>query len=87
MGKYYVYVLGSINFDRNYIGFTRNISKRLRQHNSGKTRSTSPYRPWKLLFSEMFTTKLEALEREQFLKSGKGREYIKSQNWPPSSTE
>lgn len=84
--KWFVYVLRSINFERNYIGFSGNVSKRLRQHNSGKTKSTKPYLPWKILFSEEFSSKEEALKREKFLKSGKGRDYIKN-NWPRGATE
>lgn len=79
--KYYVYVLRSINFERHYVGFTRTPHKRLRQHNAGKTRSTKPYLPWEILFFEEFASKEEALKREKFLKTGKGREYIKSASW------
>ncbi len=68
----------STDFSRNYIGFTSNIENRLEQHNSGKTKSTRPYKPWKLLFYEVFDTKEEAIQREKWLKSGLGREYIKS---------
>jgi len=79
--KYYVYVLRSINFERNYVGFTKNLYSRLRQHNSGKTKSTKPYLPWKILFFQEFGSKEAALKREKFLKTGKGREYIKSASW------
>ena len=61
------------------MGFTKNVERRLKEHNSGKTNSTKSYRPWKLLFFETFISKLEALEREKFLKSGQGRDYIKKQ--------
>ncbi|XOV68492.1 MAG: GIY-YIG nuclease family protein [Fluviicola sp.] len=84
--KFYAYVLRSINFERNYVGFTSNIEERLKQHNAGKTSSTKPYRPWDLLFFEEFNSKEEALQREKWLKSGIGRDYIKD-NWPRSSTE
>ena len=87
METYYVYVLKSTVVDRNYVGFTANIHKRLKQHNSGKNTSTKPYRPWKLLFSEVYHSKEEALKREKFLKSGQGRIFIKSKIRPPSSTE
>lgn len=80
METYYVYVLRSIEFERNYVGFFTNVQKRLKQHNSGRNRSTKPYRPWKLLFSEVYRSKEEALEREKFLKSGQGRIFIKSKN-------
>lgn len=83
--EYYVYVLRSLKFGRKYVGFTENLGKRLRQHNSGKTKSTKPYLPWKVLFYEVYETKVEALTREKFLKTGKGREYIKK--WPRGATE
>ncbi len=83
--EYYVYVLRSLSYNRNYVGFTKNIVKRLQQHNSGKTISTKPYLPWKILFFEEFETKEEAINREKFLKTGKGREYIKK--WPRGATE
>ncbi|PCJ27442.1 MAG: endonuclease [Flavobacteriales bacterium] len=75
--KYYVYVLRSDKFERNYTGFTTNLANRLKEHNSGKTISTRPYKPWKILYSECFSTKKEALDREKYLKSGIGREFIK----------
>ena len=83
--KYYVYVLESIEFNRKYIGFTRNIERRLNQHNSGRTKSTKPYLPWKMLFYEEYHNKEKALIREKFLKTGKGREFIKKR--PRGATE
>lgn len=59
------------------MGFTKDVESRLKQHNSGKTKSTKPYRPWILLFVEEFDSKEEALKREKWLKSGIGREFIK----------
>lgn len=84
--KFYTYVLRSINFDRSYIGFTANLEERLKHHNSGKTKSTKPYKPWVLLFFEEHGSKEDAINREKWLKSGIGRDYIKD-NWPRSSTE
>ncbi len=78
--KYYVYDLKSANFDRHYVGFTRNVVRRLRQHNSGKTMSTKPYLPWELIFLEEFDSKEEALKREKFFKTGR-REHIKKASW------
>ena len=77
MDYFYVYVLRSIEYKRSYVGFTSNVERRLKEHNSGKTRSTKPYRPWVLLFSERYPTKIDALNREKFLKSGQGRDEIK----------
>jgi len=73
MDYFYVYVLRSIKYERNYVGFTKDINKRLKQHNSGYTKSTKPYKPWKILFFETYNAKIEAINREKFLKTGKGR--------------
>jgi len=74
---YFVYALYSISFDRLYIGFTNDLSRRLNQHNSKKNKSTKAYVPWKLIHREEFETRLEARKREKYLKSGIGREYLR----------
>ncbi|MFD1314063.1 GIY-YIG nuclease family protein [Namhaeicola litoreus] len=74
---YYVYVLNSVNFDRNYTGFTKDLDRRVREHNLGKNKSTKAYVPWKLIHVEEFEERLEARKREKYLKSGSGREYLK----------
>ncbi len=58
--------------------------RRLKEHNSGKTRSTAYYKPWKLFFEESFETRAEARKREVYLKTGYGREWIKNK-WSRSS--
>jgi putative endonuclease len=55
---------------------SENPDKRLKEHNSGKTRSTKGFVPWKIFFSEHFKTRAE--EREIFLKAGSGKEKIKA---------
>lgn len=69
---YYVYVLRSVDKKHWYIGSSSNLLSRLEQHNLGKTRSTKPYKPWQMVYSEEFQTKSEACKREYFLKSPKG---------------
>ena len=82
----YVYIIQSEKDKRFYVGMSENVEIRLNQHNSGKTKSTKGYKPWKLLFFEEFETRQEARKREKYLKSGIGKEYIKIK-WPRSSTE
>lgn len=74
---YYVYVLKSLAFDRIYIGITDNPDKRLFEHNTGKTRSTKAFRPYTIAFVEQFKTRIEAREREKYLKSGSARTRLK----------
>ncbi len=73
---YFVYVLKSES-SRKYVGFTTDIERRFKEHNLGMSPYTKGRGPWKLVYSETYTTKAEALKREKFLKSGKGRELLK----------
>ena len=56
---------------------TNNLKKRLYQHQSGKSKTTNPYRPLKLVYMEQFPSRQKARDREKYLKSGCGKEWIK----------
>lgn len=74
-----VYILRSLKDGKRYIGMTeRPIEERIREHNSGLVKSTKNRRPLEYRYHEEFDTKKEAMQREKFFKSGKGREYLKS---------
>ena len=75
---YFVYVLYSEKFDRTYTGMTTDVIKRLKQHNAQQNRSTKAYVPWKIIFTEEFKTRKEAREKEKYLKTGVGRDFIKT---------
>lgn len=72
----YVYILKSLKDGSHYIGFTRDIDKRLRQHNNGKNYSTKSKRPWKIIHVEITDNRVESRGLEKFFKSGFGREII-----------
>lgn len=74
-----VYVLYSERFNKIYIGYTSDLDSRLKSHNQLSTKGfTVKYRPWKVIYTEIFSSKSEALKRERQLKSAKGREFIYS---------
>jgi len=73
---YYVYVLKSIKDGRYYIGATANIVDRLRRHNAGETKSTKPYLPYKVIYTESFSNLSNARKRETEIKKHKSRKYI-----------
>jgi len=77
MMKYYTYILKSLNHPKTYVGITNNVDSRLKEHNSGKTKSTKAFAPYFVLHSEVYDSRLEARKREKYLKSGAGREWIK----------
>jgi putative endonuclease len=74
---YYVYVLKSEKNSKLYKGFTSDLKRRIKEHNSGNSKFTSNNGPWKLIYYEAFVDEKDARREELFLKSGKGRERIK----------
>ena len=75
---FFVYVIKSTLDGRLYKGLTSNLHKRINEHNSGKTKTTKAFKPWKLLYYEEFSTRVEARGREKYLKTGAGRRFLKS---------
>ncbi len=73
---YTVYVLKSIKNGQRYVGYTSDLQRRLKEHNSGQNISTKGHIPYKLMYTEEYKTLAEALKREHFLKSGSGRELV-----------
>ncbi len=66
---YYVYILRStLKNNEIYIGYTKSVIKRLKEHNQGNTFSTKRYCPWKLLYYEAYLTEDLAKLREKRLK-------------------
>jgi len=73
-----VYVLHNQNLDKIYVGYTSDIDKRLFAHNHEDNKGwTKKFQPWKIIYSEKFETKSEAMIREKQLKSSRGREFIR----------
>ncbi len=75
---FYAYVLQPLKKNILYKGSTENLNQRLEQHNNGLVTFTSKFRPWKIVYFETFSTRAEAMVREKFFKSGKGREWLKN---------
>ena len=76
--QYFVYILFSPTRNHFYIGHSHNIVERLKQHNSGRTPSTKPGRPWILVYQETYPNKSSAYKRELELKNMKSRIYIEN---------
>lgn len=72
----YVYVLQSEKTEQLYTGFTSDLEHRVGQHDAGITKSTKNRGPWRLVYQEQYDSRAEAMRREKFLKSGKGREQL-----------
>ena len=74
--RHYVYILKSVRKHTYYIGVTKNVARRLKEHNMKQSRSTSPHAPYDLLRVEGFDRIEEAYARERFLKQKKSSAII-----------
>ena len=59
-----------------YIGYTSDLRKRFKKHNLGQSQATKPFIPYKLIFYEAFLNRIDAKNREIYLKGGYGRKTI-----------
>ena len=75
---FFVYAIQSEKDGRIYVGMCGDVAVRLKEHNAGKTKSTKGYMPWRLIYSIRLESRVEARKREIYLKSGVGKEYLKS---------
>ena len=73
-----VYALKSLHRNYIYIGLSNNIERRIKEHNSGRNKTTKPYAPFSLVYTKDFTTRLEARTYEKYLKTTAGRRFIKT---------
>jgi putative endonuclease len=64
----YVYVLRSSDKKHIYVGCTKDIQKRLLEHNGRDVTSTKSYAPWEVFYYEAFSCPKKAFAREKALK-------------------
>ncbi len=75
--NWYVYVLQN-KVGSWYMGSTKDLRKRILQHNSGRHKSTKYGVPWKIIYCEISINQQDTRARERYLKSGMGRKYLKN---------
>ena len=76
MKVFHTYIIFSEKLDRYYTGSTNNLTRRLVDHNRGKTPYARIGMPWKLVYAEKFPDRSSAYQREIEIKKRKSRKYI-----------
>ena len=77
-GYTYVYILRSkADPNRHYTGLTRDLHRRLQEHNSGHVDCTKEFRPWVIKNAIAFEDAERARAFEKFLKCGSGRTFAR----------
>jgi len=69
----FVYVIGNYQNSKftTYVGHTGNLKKRLNLHNKGKGAKFTRGRRWKVIYTEKYVTKKEAITREYYIKKNR----------------
>ena len=73
---YYTYVLQSEVDNQFYVGYSKDLKLRFEKHKDGYIESTKRRRPLKLIYYEACLTQQDALQREKYLKTWHGRQYL-----------
>ena len=70
--NYFVYMLKSLGKNSvTYVGYTKNLKKRINLHNNNKGAKFTRGRKWKLIFKEKLNSKKEAISREYYIKKNR----------------
>ncbi|MDO8471312.1 MAG: GIY-YIG nuclease family protein [bacterium] len=75
---FYTYVLKSEKSGRLYTGYTNDLRKRFKEHNSGKSTYTAKRGPYRLIYYEACGNEYDAKAREKYLKTAMGKRYIQN---------
>ena len=78
MKFYYVYILKSLVKDFIYVGYTTDLKKRFKEHNSGSEFSTKSYIPFELIHYEAYRNEKDAKRREEYFKTTKGKTTLRT---------
>tara|TARA_B100000767_G_C19573437_1_gene454190 strand:- start:484 stop:732 length:249 start_codon:yes stop_codon:yes gene_type:complete len=70
--NYYVYMLKSKSIKPvTYVGYTNNLKKRIKLHNTNKGAKFTRGRKWVLIYKEIYKSKKEAISREYYIKNNR----------------
>ena len=70
--SYYVYMLKSIEKKPvTYVGYSSDLLKRIKLHNSGKGAKFTRGRKWRLIYKEKLSSKNKAISREYYIKNNR----------------
>ncbi len=68
--NYFVYLIISTNSTKytSYVGYTSNLKRRIKLHNSSKGAKFTRGRLWKLIYKKKYKNKIIAMKEEYLLK-------------------
>jgi putative endonuclease len=74
---YFVYAISATSRNYIYVGITDNIERRFNEHNNGYNKTTKPYAPFVLIYTEECASRVDARIREKYFKSTVGKRELR----------
>ncbi len=74
--KFFFYILHSESANKYYICHTDQLNERLNKHNSNHKGFTGKWNDWKIVYTESYSSKELAYQRERTVKKWKSRRMI-----------
>ena len=74
---YYVYALWSQKDQKFYIGYTKDLKRRMVEHRSGGCHTTYRLREPELIFYEAYRCNSDGKRREKYFKTSKGKKTLR----------
>ncbi|MFC2119432.1 GIY-YIG nuclease family protein [Bacteroidota bacterium] len=75
---YYVHAISSLSRTYIYVGLIINKYRRIDEHQKDYNKTTRANCPFKIILVKKYQTRQEARKREKYLKSGIGKEFLKT---------
>ena len=81
--KYFVYLIISNHKNKiiSYVGYTSDINKRLKLHNSSKGAKFTRGRKWTLIYKKCYKSKVVAMKNEYLLKKNYKKRLLIKKNY------
>lgn len=73
---FHVYILQSEATGRYYVGQSEHLQERVAYHNANYSKALKNRGPWKLVHTEQYVTRSEAVRRERDIKRQKDRRFV-----------
>lgn len=74
---YYVYVLYNKEESKFYIGYTKDLKRRIAEHKAGRSHTTKRYSSREFIYYESFISQIDAMRREKYFKTTKGKKALR----------
>ena len=75
--SHYVYALASQNCDWIYVGMSNDVIRRFHEHQRGFEKTTRPYKPFVLIYTEVCEDRSSARLREKYWKAASGKRKLR----------